>query len=133
MDVKEILKHVDHTLLLQGATWEEIQQICDDGIKYQTASVCIPPCYVKLASEYAVGKMRICTVIGFPNGYNTTEVKAFEAKQALLDGADEIDIVISIGKFLSGQPMIDLDHLFFDEGQCGITAAEAEQSYLQKA
>ena len=97
MNVNEILKHVDHTLLLQGATWEEIQQICDDGIKYQTASVCIPPCYVKQASEYVQGKVAICTVIGFPNGYSTTAVKEYETKDAILNGADEIDMVINIG------------------------------------
>ena len=97
MNVNEILKHVDHTLLLQGATWEEIQQICDDGIKYQTASVCIPPCYVKQASEYVQGKVAICTVIGFPNGYSTTAVKEYETKDAILNGADEIDMVINLG------------------------------------
>ena len=97
MNVNEILKHVDHTLLLQGATWEEIRQICDDGIKYQTASVCIPPCYVKQASEYVQGKVAICTVIGFPNGNMTTKTKEFETKDAIENGADEIDMVINIG------------------------------------
>ena len=97
MNVNEILKHVDHTLLLQGATWEEIRQICDDGIKYQTASVCIPPCYVKQASEYVQGKVEICTVIGFPNGNMTTKTKEFETKDAIENGADEIDMVINIG------------------------------------
>ena len=98
MNVNEILKHVDHTLLLQGATWEEIQQICDDGIKYQTASVCIPPCYVKQASEYVQGKVAICTVIGFPNGNMTTKTKEFETKDAIENGADEIDMVININR-----------------------------------
>ena len=97
MNVNEILKHVDHTLLLQGATWEEIRQICDDGIKYQTASVCIPPCYVKQAAEYVQGKLPICTVIGFPNGNMTTKTKEFETKDAIENGADEIDMVINIG------------------------------------
>lgn len=97
MNVKEILKHVDHTLLRQTATWEEIRQICDDAMKYQTASVCIPPCYVKQASEYVKGKMKICTVIGFPNGYMTTKAKEFETKDAILNGASEIDMVINIG------------------------------------
>ena len=97
MQTNEILKHVDHTLLLQGATWEEIRQICDDGAKYQTASVCIPPSYIKQASEYVQGKVAICTVIGFPNGYMTTATKAFETKDALENGADEIDMVINIG------------------------------------
>lgn len=97
MQTNEILKHVDHTLLLQGATWEEIRQICGDGVKYQTASVCIPPSYIKQASEYVQGKVAICTVIGFPNGYMTTATKAFETKDALENGADEIDMVINIG------------------------------------
>lgn len=97
MQANEILKHVDHTLLLQGATWEEIKQICEDGMKYQTASICIPPSYVKQASEYVQGKVGICTVIGFPNGYMTTAVKACETKDALENGADEIDMVINIG------------------------------------
>ena len=97
MQTNEILKHVDHTLLLQGATWEEIRQICGDGVKYQTASVCIPPSYIKQAREYVQGKVAICTVIGFPNGYMTTATKAFETKDALENGADEIDMVINIG------------------------------------
>lgn len=97
MDIKEILKHVDHTLLLQGSTWEEIKQICDDAIKYETASVCIPPCYVKQAAEYMGDRMAVCTVIGFPNGNVTTETKAFETKDALENGASEIDMVINIG------------------------------------
>lgn len=95
--MKEILKHVDHTLLLQGATWEEIKQICDDAMKYQTASVCIAPSYVKQAAEYMGGKMAVCTVIGFPNGYMTTKAKEFETKDALENGASEIDMVINIG------------------------------------
>ena len=90
MNVNEILKHVDHTLLLQCTTWEEIRQICDDGIKYQTASVCIPPCYVKQTSEYVQGKVAICTVIGFPNGNMTTKTKEFETKDAIENGADRL-------------------------------------------
>ena len=97
MDIKEILKHVDHTLLLQGSTWEEIKQICDDAMKYGTASVCIAPSYVKQAAEYMGDKMAVCTVIGFPNGYMTTAAKAFETKDALENGASEIDMVINIG------------------------------------
>ena len=97
MDVKEILKHVDHTLLLQPSTWEEIRQICDDAMEYGTASVCIPPSYVKQAAEYMAGKMTVCTVIGFPNGYMTTAAKEFETKDALANGASEIDMVINIG------------------------------------
>ena len=97
MDIKEILKHVDHTLLLQGSTWEEIKQICDDAMKYGTASVCIAPSYVKQAAEYMGDKMAVCTVIGFPNGYMTTAAKTFETKDALENGASEIDMVINIG------------------------------------
>ena len=97
MDIKNILSKCDHTLLLQTSTWEEIKKICDDGEKYATASVCIPPCYVKQAKEYVGENLKICTVIGFPNGYNATEVKVFETKQAIQDGADEIDMVINIG------------------------------------
>ena len=97
MDIKEILKHVDHTLLLQGSTWEEIKQICDDAMKYGTASVCIAPSYVKQAAEYMGDKMAVCTVIGFPNGYMTTAAKAFETKDALENEASEIDMVINIG------------------------------------
>ena len=97
MDSKEIIKHVDHTLLAQTATWEEIRQICDDAISYGTASVCIPPSYVKQVKEYVQDRMTVCTVIGFPNGYMTTKAKAFETKDALENGADEIDMVINLG------------------------------------
>lgn len=103
MDVKEILKHVDHTLLLQPSTWAEIKQICDDAVKYGTASVCIPPCYVKEASGYLQGKMAVCTVIGFPNGNVTTAVKAFETKDAIANGASEFDMVINIGWLRDGR------------------------------
>ena len=103
MDVKEILKHVDHTLLLQPSTWAEIKQICDDAVKYGTASVCIPPCYVKEASEYLQGKMAVCTVIGFPNGNVTTAVKEFETRDAIANGASEIDMVINIGWLRDGR------------------------------
>lgn len=97
MKADEILKHVDHTLLTQTATWEEIRQICDDAIKYGTASVCIPPSYVKAVKEYVQENMAVCTVIGFPNGYMTTAVKEFETKDAIANGADEIDMVINLG------------------------------------
>jgi deoxyribose-phosphate aldolase len=97
MELKEILKHVDHTLLTQTATWAEIRQICDDAVAYGTASVCIPPSYVKQAKEYVKDRMAVCTVIGFPNGYATTAVKEFETKDAIANGADEIDMVINIG------------------------------------
>ena len=89
MEIKEILKHVDHTLLLQPSTWEEIKQICDDAMKYGTASVCIPPCYVKEAAEYMDGKMAVCTVIGFPNGNTTTATKEFETKDAIANGDNQ--------------------------------------------
>ncbi len=95
---EEILKKVDHTLLKQTATMKDIEKICDDAIANNTASVCIPPVYVKQAKDYVKGKMKICTVIGFPNGYNTTSTKVFETAQAVKDGADEIDMVINIGK-----------------------------------
>ena len=97
MDIKEILSKCDHTLLGVTATWEEIKAVVDDGIKYKTASVCIPPCFVERAKAYAEGKVAICTVIGFPNGYNTKEVKVFETSDAVKNGADEIDMVINIG------------------------------------
>ncbi len=97
MDIKEILSKVDHTLLSQSATWEEIKAICDDGMKYGCASVCIPASYVKQAVEYVDGKLPICTVIGFPNGYSTTAAKCFEANDAVKNGAEEIDMVINIG------------------------------------
>ncbi len=97
MNEKEILSHVDHTLLAQTATWEQIKGICDDGVKYGCASVCIPASYVKQAHDYLNGKCAVCTVIGFPNGYSTTASKAFEASDAVQNGADEIDMVINIG------------------------------------
>lgn len=97
MDQKDILKIVDHTLLLQTSTWEEIKKICDDGMKYHTASVCIPPCYVKQAKEYVEERVKVCTVIGFPNGNHTTATKVFETEDAVANGADEIDMVINIG------------------------------------
>ena len=97
MEMKEILSKVDHTLLAQAATWADIQALCDDGMKYHTASVCIPASYVKQAKDYVGDKLPICTVIGFPNGYSTTKVKCFEAFDAVQNGADEIDMVINIG------------------------------------
>ncbi len=97
MGKKDILAVCDHTLLLQGSTWEEIKGICDDAMKYHTASVCIPPCYVKQAADYMQGKIKVCTVIGFPNGNMTTATKVFETKDAVANGAEEIDMVINIG------------------------------------
>ena len=97
MEMNEILSKVDHTLLSQTATWDEIRAICDDGMKYHTASVCIPASYVKQAAEYVCGRLAICTVIGFPNGYSTTKAKCFEAADAVENGAEEVDMVINIG------------------------------------
>ena len=97
MEMKEILSKVYHTLLSQSATWEQIKSICDDGMKYHTASVCIPASYVKQAADYVDGKLPICTVIGFPNGYDTTKAKCFEASDAVENGAQEVDMVINIG------------------------------------
>lgn len=97
MDLQKILSACDHTLLLQGSTWEEIKVICDDAMKYKTASICIPPCYVKSAKEYVKENVKVCTVIGFPNGNMTTATKVFETKDALNNGADEIDMVVNVG------------------------------------
>ena len=97
MDVKEILAHCDHTLLKQESTWAQITAVCDDGKKYNCASICIPAAYVKACAEYVGNSLKICTVIGFPNGYSTTAVKVFETEDAIRNGADEIDMVINIG------------------------------------
>ncbi|MBO5205950.1 MAG: deoxyribose-phosphate aldolase, partial [Clostridia bacterium] len=111
MDIKEILNRCDHTLLLQTATKKEILSVVDDGIKYSTASVCIPPCYVKAAAEYSGGRVPVCTVIGFPNGNSTAESKVYEAKCAVEDGADEIDMVINIGMLRAGEYDYVLDEI----------------------
>lgn len=103
MDVKEILKRVDHTLLNQVCTFEEIKKLCDEGIEYNVASICIPPSYVKKAKEYVKENLKICTVIGFPNGYSTKETKIFECKDAIKNGADEIDMVVNLGDIKSGE------------------------------
>ena len=103
MDVKDILCRCDHTLLTQGATWAEIRALCDDGVKYGCASVCIPASYVARAAEYLHGRLPVCTVIGFPNGYSTTAAKCFEARDAVENGADEIDMVINIGWAKNGR------------------------------
>lgn len=102
MDINNILSHVDHTLLIQDATLNQIKELCNDAIKYRVASVCIAPSFVKATKDYVGDKMSVCTVIGFPNGYNTTEVKCFETKNAVVNGADEIDMVINIGWVKSG-------------------------------
>lgn len=119
MDKQEILKYVDHTLLKQTSKWEEIKQICDDGIKYNTASICIPPSFVKQAKEYVSNRIKICTVIGFPNGYNTTEVKIFETQDAIKNGADEIDMVINIGDLKSKKYDRILDEINSIKEACG--------------
>ncbi|HKL94149.1 MAG TPA: deoxyribose-phosphate aldolase [Clostridia bacterium] len=119
MDKEIILSHCDHTLLLQTATLAEIQSIIDDGIKYHTASVCIPPSFVKRASEYSRGEVAICTVIGFPNGNSTTATKVFETKDALSNGADEIDMVINIGELRAGNYDYVKDEIQQIKSACG--------------
>ena len=119
MDKKKILHAVDHTLLSQQATWEEIRQICDDAIKYGTASVCIPPSFVEQAKEYVGDRMAVCTVIGFPNGYHTTAVKVFETEDALENGADEIDMVIHIGDLKSRRYDKILEEIRSIKAVCG--------------
>lgn len=119
MDKKEILARVDHTLLSPKATWSEIKLICDDAMAYSTASVCIPPSYVKSVKEYVGDKMKVCTVIGFPNGYNTTAVKCFEAQNAIDSGADEIDMVINIGYLKDKRFDCILDEIKQIKSVCG--------------
>lgn len=119
MNIEKILSHCDHTLLAVDAKWEDIKQICDDGMKYKTASVCIPASYVKQASEYVDGNLAICTVIGFPNGYSTSEVKAFEAADAVKNGADEIDMVINVGWAKDGRFDEILNEIKMVKNACG--------------
>ncbi len=119
MEITQILSKCDHTLLTQTATWEDIKKICDDGMKYNTASVCIPPYFVKQAKEYVGEKLAICTVIGFPNGYNTTAVKVFETKDAIKDGADEIDMVINIGALKAGMDDYIINEIKEIKAACG--------------
>lgn len=118
MDVKEILEKCDHTLLSQTATWKEIQKICDDGMQYQTASVCIPASYVKQAKAYVGEKLAICTVIGFPNGYSTTAAKCFEATDAVDNGADEVDMVINLGWVKDGKYDLVLEEIKAVKAAC---------------
>ncbi len=103
MTYQEVLSKVDHTVLKQTTTWADIQKLCDDAVKYQTASICIPPAYVKQAAEYLNGRIPVCTVIGFPNGSNTTECKAFEVRDAVKNGAEELDMVVNIGWVKDGK------------------------------
>ena len=119
MEISEILKYVDHTLLKQEATTEQIHALCDDAIKYGTASVCVPPSFVKECADYCGGKMKICTVIGFPNGYNTTAVKVFETADAVKNGADEIDMVINIGMLKDKRYADVLDEIKQIKAACG--------------
>ncbi|MBQ3975009.1 MAG: deoxyribose-phosphate aldolase [Lachnospiraceae bacterium] len=119
MDIREILGKCDHTLLLQASTWEEIKALLDDAILYRTASVCIPPCYVKQAADYAAGRMAICTVIGFPNGNHTTACKVFETRDAIDNGADEIDMVINVGQLRSGNEDYVLNEIREIKKACG--------------
>ena len=119
INVENILSKCDHTLLSQTATWEQIKKICDDGMKYKTASVCIPPSFVKQAKEYVGGALKICTVIGFPNGYNTTAVKVFETEDAIANGADEIDMVINIGALKQGKYEFLLQEIRAIKAACG--------------
>lgn len=119
MSIDEILSHVDHTLLAPDATWAQIKEILDDAIKYKTASACIPPSFVKRAVEYVSGKAKICTVIGFPNGYDLTETKLYEAISAIKDGADEIDMVINIGDLKDKRYLQIEDEIKKIKGACG--------------
>ncbi len=119
MDIKEIMSHVDHTLLAQGATEGQIRQICDDAVTFATASVCIPPSYVRFAKNYLGEKVKVCTVIGFPNGYNTTLVKCAETADALRNGADEIDMVINIADVKNGRYDAVLDEIKQIKAVCG--------------
>ena len=119
IDTKNILSKCDHTLLAQTSTWEQIRKICDDGMKYATASVCIPPSFVAQAKAYVKDSLKICTVIGFPNGYNTTAVKVFETKDAVQNGADEIDMVINIGMLKEGKDEQLVDEIAQIKAACG--------------
>lgn len=119
MDNKDILSKCDHTLLSQTATWADIKKVCEEGLRYETASVCIPPSYVKQAKDYVGDRLSICTVIGFPNGYATTAVKVFEAKEAIANGADEIDMVINIGALKDGRDTQVCDEIKQIKTACG--------------
>jgi len=119
MDIQKILSCVDHTILGQAADWAAVQAICEDALRYKTASVCIQPCYVRQAKEFLAGRIAVCTVIGFPNGYNSTEVKLFEAAQALKDGADELDMVINVGWLKAGKDELVLDEIRRLKEVCG--------------
>ncbi len=119
MNDNEVFQYVDHTLLKQEATWEDIKKICDDAMTYKTASVCIPPCYVKKAAKYMQGKIKVCTVIGFPNGNMTTAAKVFETKDAIKNGASEIDMVINIGMLKAKEYNYVLNEIKAIKKACG--------------
>ena len=119
MDINVILSKCDHTILAQVATWDDVKAICDDGMTYKTASVCIPPAFVKRAKEYVGDNLKICTVIGFPNGYNTTACKVFETEDAVKNGADEIDMVINIGELKAGNTEYVLNEMRLIKKACG--------------
>ncbi len=119
MDQREILSKVDHTLLKPEAAWEEIRALCDEAVKWGTASVCIPPCYVGQAAEYLGGRLPVCTVVGFPNGYSTTQAKLFETREALAAGAQEIDMVINIGWLKAGNAQGVLEEIRALKEACG--------------
>ena len=119
MDIKEILTRVDHTYLKQDATWDDIKRTCDEGIEFGVASVCIPPHFVKTAKEYVCNKIKICTVIGFPNGYMTTDTKAYETMDALKNGADEIDMVICVGSLKDKKYDLILNEIKTLKAICG--------------
>ena len=119
MEIRDILSKCDHTLLKQECTWEDIKAIVDDGIKYRTASVCIPPAFVRRAKEYAAGRVPVCTVIGFPNGYSTAAVKIFETRNAIENGADEIDMVINIGELKAGNDAFVEEEIRQIKAACG--------------
>ncbi len=119
MTYREILSRVDHTLLRPEASWSQIQELCDDAVRFQTASVCIPPCYVKQAADYLEGKLPVCTVIGFPNGYNETDVKMYETAGAVGAGAAEIDMVANIGWIKAGEYGLVLEEINRIKAVCG--------------
>lgn len=119
MDIEEILSKCDHTLLKTSATWEDIKQVIDDGINFKTASICIPPSFVKRVKDYACDKIKICTVIGFPNGYNTTKSKVFETLDAIENGADEIDMVINLGELKAKNYNYVLNEILEIKNACG--------------
>ena len=135
MDKSEILKRVDHTILTQTCTWGEVKEICDDAIRYNTASICIPPSFVKRAKEYVQDKMKVCTVIGFPNGYVASDVKINETTIAIKDGADEIDMVINLGNVKSGKFKEILEEIKHIKRICGsrILKVIVETCYLTEA